>query len=151
DAHLRQARAETHASALVDSLITAKTEDVPNIIKDMASYQPLVGLRLRRQYDASPPGSAARLHLSLALLSFDATQVDYLRKRSLSATPSELRVIRDALRPFGQDLKEGLWKLLQGPDATRQQRIRAASLLAGFDPDNPLWTKVSQELVAILV
>jgi formylglycine-generating enzyme required for sulfatase activity/serine/threonine protein kinase len=151
DAHLRQARDETHASALVDSLITAKTEDVPNVIKELAPYQPLVGPRLRRQYDASPPGSAARLHLSLALLSFDATQVEYLRKRSLSATPSELRVIRDALRPFRQDLKKGLWKLLQGPDATRQQRIRAASLLAGFDPDNPLWTKVSQELVAILV
>ena len=43
--------------------------------------------------------SREHLHASLALLQVDATQVDYLFKCSLSATSSELPVLRDALKP----------------------------------------------------
>ena len=46
---------------------------------------------------------AEKLHASLALLPVDASQVDYLFKRLLKATPSELPVLRDALKPHQID------------------------------------------------
>ena len=44
-------------------------------------------------------GFTQKLHASLALLPVDASQVDYLFNRLINATPSELPVLRDALKP----------------------------------------------------
>ena len=60
-----------------------------------------------------PMITAEHLHASLALLPVDASQVDYLFNRLLKATPSELPVLRDALKTHRSTLTPKLWTVLE--------------------------------------
>ena len=64
----------------------------------MRDYRRWVDSSLRSELEKGSDGSRQKLHASLALLPVDATQVDYLFNRLLKATPSELPVLRDALK-----------------------------------------------------
>src|SRR5262249_48899065 len=75
------------------------------------------------------------LHASLALLPVDSGQVDYLYERLLNAGPTELAVIRDALKGYRGELVERLWKVLDDAQEHPDRRFRAACVLATYDPD----------------
>ena len=66
-----------------------------------------------RALQSTDDQSREHLHASLALLPVDAGQVDYLFKRLLSATPSELPVLRDALKTHRSTLTPKLWTVLE--------------------------------------
>ena len=53
---------------------------------------------LREENAKATTDSRQKLHISLALLPTDPSQVDYLYGRLLDAEPHEVPVIRDALR-----------------------------------------------------
>ena len=61
----------------------------------------------------APTINREHLHASLALLPVDASQVDYLFNRLLKATPSELPVLRDALKAHRSTLTPKLWTVLE--------------------------------------
>jgi eukaryotic-like serine/threonine-protein kinase len=130
------------ASALVESVRTAETKDVPHLIEQLANYRrwanPLL-VRMVRDPKANPK---EHLHASLALLPVDAGQVEYLYHRLLKASPTEVLVIRDALKDHREGLVGRLWCILEQPMKDEGgQQLRAASALAIFDPDNPRWEK----------
>ena len=93
------------------------------------------------------------LHASLALLPVDATQVDYLFNRLLTATPSELPVLRDALKTHRSTLTPKLWTVLESAKPGDASLLPAASALASYDPDDARWEavggKVAQALVSV--
>ena len=93
------------------------------------------------------------LHASLALLPVDASQVDYLFNRLLTATPSELPVLRDALKPHRSTLTPKLWTVLESAKPGDASLLPAASALASYDPDDAKWEavggKVAQALVSV--
>ena len=97
--------------------------------------------------------TAEHLHASLALLPVDASQVDYLFNRLLKATPSELPVLRDALKPHRSTLTPKLWTVLESAKPGDASLLPAASALASYDPDNAKWEavggKVAQALVSV--
>ena len=140
------------ASALVESLQSCVTSDVPAIVKELSGYRRWadptvsdVGTRNRRS-------NREHLHASLALLPVDSSQVDYLFNRLLSATENELPVLREALKTHQSTLTPKLWAVLESakPDAGL---LPAASTLASYDPDNARWEsvggKVAQALVSV--
>ena len=88
----------TQAAGLVQRLLDADTPQVPDIVAAMADYRRWVDPSLRDELVQRSSGSRQKLHASLALLPVDASQVDYLFNRLLKATPSELPVLRDALK-----------------------------------------------------
>src|SRR5262249_6556084 len=66
----------------------------------------------------------------------------------------EVPVIRDALAPHRDALLDKLWAVAEGPERGKeQQRLRAASALATYDPDGQRWAQVqgpmAQDLVAV--
>src|SRR5271157_161926 len=87
------------ASALVESLQKVSTPDVPAIVKQLSGYRRWADPQLVRVAQGTDAQRREHLHASLALLPVDASQVDYLFNRLLSATPGELPVLRDALNP----------------------------------------------------
>ena len=135
------------ARALVDSLKTASTAEVPDIVKNLSGYyrwarRPLSDLLSSTEEQSSPH----HLHASLALLPVDPGQVEYLYNRMLNASPTELPVIREALSGYQWTLIERLWGVLENTQADRDQRFRAAWALAGYvaDETEQRWVAASR-------
>jgi serine/threonine protein kinase/formylglycine-generating enzyme required for sulfatase activity len=142
------------AHALRDRLLNANTADVPTIVEDMSSYRRWIDSLLQSAYQEAETGKDDRkqLHASLALLPVDATQVDYLAGRLLEAQPHEIAVIRDALAPHKDDLRDKLWAVVDSPQKGKEsQRLRAAAALATYDPENERWEKAGRLVVDDLV
>ncbi len=95
--------------------------------------------------------SREKLHASLALLPVDSTQLPFLEKRLLVATPAELRVIRDALQRYRVTLTPNLWSVLDSLEPGDESLLQAASALAIYDPDNVKWDSVDDAVAEALV
>jgi formylglycine-generating enzyme required for sulfatase activity len=152
----------TRAAGLVEQLLRADTAKVPVIIPEMRGYRGWVEPALRKEWEKAPEGSRERMHISLALLTWDDSQAEYLYGRLLRADPTELLVIRRMLadHPWGTPAGRKHWvdrlwadvKHTPSP-GQRHQRLRAAGALALFDPRNPGWpdvaVKVANDLVEV--
>ena len=103
----------------------------------MRDYRRWVDPSLRSELEKGSDDSRQKLHASLALLPVDASQVDYLFNRLLTATPSELPVLRDALKTHRSTLTPKLWTVLESAKPGDASLLPAASALASYDPDDP--------------
>jgi serine/threonine protein kinase/formylglycine-generating enzyme required for sulfatase activity len=122
------------AQSLVESILTAETDDIGPLVEQLGGLRSWADLRLIMHLQNSPVDSKEHLHASLALLPVDEGQVEYLYKRLLRAGPKEVKVIRDTLLPNRPALRERLWRVLQDDTtddrASRAKRLRAACALA---------------------
>jgi serine/threonine protein kinase/formylglycine-generating enzyme required for sulfatase activity/tetratricopeptide (TPR) repeat protein len=143
----------THAAGLVQRLLDAHTPQVPEIVSAMRNYRRWIDPSLRSELEKGSDGSRQRLHASLALLPVDASQVDYLFNRLLTATPSELPVMRDSLEIHRSTLTPKLWAALDSAKPGDTVLLAAASALASYAPDDERWeaesVKVAQGLVSV--
>jgi serine/threonine protein kinase/formylglycine-generating enzyme required for sulfatase activity len=141
------------ARALVDTLLTAQTTDVPAVVRDLAAYRRWADPLLREALvKAEADGDARKqLHARLALLPSDPGQVDSLHERLLAAGPDEIGAIRELLAPHSDALGESLWAVLEDRAADPGRRLRAACALAVYAPDDGRWEKVSGDVAGRLV
>jgi serine/threonine protein kinase/formylglycine-generating enzyme required for sulfatase activity len=141
------------ASALVESLQRVGTTEVPAIVAQLSTYRRWADSRLKRVVESTDDQSREHLHASLALLSVQSGQVDYLAKRLLSAAPGEFPVLRDALETHRDTLKPRLWTVLESAKPGDASLLPAAGALATYDPENVRWEaesgKVAQALVSV--
>lgn len=139
------------AESLVESIVTAETADVPGLVKQLPAYRGWANPRLLRHLHDSPEDSKEHLHASLALLPADEGQTDYLYERLVKAGPTELPVIRDALLPQHEALRERLWNVLEDGKNDPDQRLRAACALAKYADADARWEKVGGDVAAKLM
>jgi serine/threonine protein kinase/formylglycine-generating enzyme required for sulfatase activity len=143
----------TYAAGLVQRLLDADPPQLPDIVAAMREYRPWVDPSLKSELKKASADSRQKLHASLALLAVDATQLDYLFGRLTKAAPSEVSVLRDALRTHGSVLTPKLWAVLEAVKPSDAAVLPGASALAGYDPDNTkresVGDKVAQALVTI--
>jgi serine/threonine protein kinase/formylglycine-generating enzyme required for sulfatase activity/tetratricopeptide (TPR) repeat protein len=141
------------ARTLVESLQRVGTPDVPAIVEQLSGYRRWADPQLVRLVQSADDQSRDHLHASLALLPVDATQADYLFKRLLSASPSELPVLRDALKPHRSTLIPKLWTVAESAKPGDASLLPSASVLAIYDPDNAKWEaeggKAAEALVSV--
>ena len=151
--HVIENQQATQAAGLVQRALDADTPQVPEIVEAMRDYRRWVDPLLRTELEKASNGSRQKLHASLALLPVDATQVDYLLNRLLVATPSELPVLRDALKPQRSTLTPKLWTVLESAKPGDASLLPTASALAIYDPDDARWEaeggKVAQSLGSV--
>ena len=138
------------ASNLVNAIGMAETKDVSPLVKQLAGLRLWANPLLRRIMESSGEASKERLHASLALLPVDQEHVEFLYRRLLEAAPTELPVLRDALRPFRESLIGRLWNVLEQSD-DKSQYLQAGSALALYDPANPLWQTVGDKVAGAMV
>jgi serine/threonine protein kinase len=137
------------AAARVDALASAETAEVPRLVRDLEGHRRWADPLMRRRLAGTPDGRE-RLHLAVALAPVDPGQADYLLDHLLAASLATLPVVRDALRPYRDDVAGRLWDAaLNDSDGTR--RLRAAAALADYQPDDPRWEAVAAPLVERLV
>ena len=134
------------AAALVDSLATAETSDVPGLVDHLGSYRRWANPLLVRLARESKDDSKVHLHASLALLPVDAGQAEFLFRRLLGASPAELPVIWNLLRESRHAPVTRLWAVLEDPMADPDQRFRAACALANSKTggDTRRWDAVAR-------
>ncbi|MBT4863697.1 MAG: SUMF1/EgtB/PvdO family nonheme iron enzyme, partial [Planctomycetaceae bacterium] len=137
--------------AQVDSILRSDIRQLPLIIKGLQPFWSDVLQRLEQYESKKDLTSAERLRLNIALVSHDEAYVEPLKDNLLTCNPNELTVIRDALFPYRDDLKDELWDIVNYSDANRNQQFRAACALATFDPESFWWADASQRLVRELV
>ena len=141
------------ARALVDSLKTASTAEVPDIVKNLSGYYRWARRPLSDLLSSTEEQSSPHLHASLGLLPVDPSQVDYIYNRLLNATPGELPILREALRPHQSQLTPKLWSVLESAKPRDKSLLPAASALASYSPDDGRWEaesgKMAQELVSV--
>ncbi len=141
------------ARALVDSLKTADTAEVPDIVESLSGYYRWARGPLSDLLSSTEEQSSPHLHASLALLPVDPGQVEYLYTRLLNANPSKLPVIRDSLKPHQASLIPKLWSTLDSAKPGDVSLLPAASALADYDGTSPRWEavggKVAQALVTV--
>jgi eukaryotic-like serine/threonine-protein kinase len=130
-----EANQATAARGLVRQIVSADTAKVPDIIRAIKPRdRRWTDPELRRIAADAPENSKEKLHASLALLAVEPGQVEYLYRRLLSANPSELPVIRNALVGHQAELVEKLWAVVENNQASPDQRFCAACALAGYVP-----------------
>ncbi len=144
-------RSATRAAGLVQRVLDADTLQVPDIVRAMRDYRKWVDTALRNELEKSSEDSRQKLHASLALLSVDATQVDYLFNRLIKAAPSELPVLRDALKPHQATLVPKLWSVLDSDQTGDVSLLPVASALADYDAASPRWGSVGGKLTQALI
>ena len=141
------------ASNLVAALQTANTTDAPALIRQLEGYRHWASPRLNSLVQVADEKSLEKLHGSLALLPVDASQLPFLEKRLLVASPTELVVIRDALKPHRATLIPKLWNLLDSAQPSDESLLPAASALADYDATSERWEsaggKVAQALIRV--
>ena len=141
------------ASALVESLQTARTSDVAPIIEQLSRYRRWAKIPLQRVLDKHDVQSRERLHASLALLAVDPAQIDFLFNRLLSCTPVEFPVLCDALSIHRSTLTSRLWTQLEQAKPGDAGVLPSAGALASYDPDDARWhalaDKVAHSLVSV--
>ena len=142
----------THAAGLVQRVLDAETAQTAAIICEMAEYRQWTDSLLREDNEKAAAKSRQKLHASLSLLPVDDTQVEYLHGRLLDAEPHQVPVIRDALHPHKDELRDKLWALVDQPEKGKEpQRLRAAAALATYDPESERWAKASGPVMEQLV
>jgi serine/threonine protein kinase/formylglycine-generating enzyme required for sulfatase activity/tetratricopeptide (TPR) repeat protein len=148
-----EARQRTEAQGLVQRLLDVDTAQVPEIIRSLSAYRRWTEPELRRTVEEAADTSRKKLHASLALLPIDPSQVDYLYSRLINARPTELPVLREALRPHQSRLVAQLWSVLEAARPGIADLLPAAGALAVYDPESPRWQpvadRVSQALVTV--
>lgn len=141
------------AQALVDQLMSAKTDQVPGIVHQMSDYRAWIDPRLETVLEHSQSNPKEKLHASLALLPIDVTQANYLHEQLLQAEPDCFFVVRDALLKHDVVQTARLWTVAEDDEQDQDRRFRAACSLAAYDPHNEsgwerIGTQVAEQLVA---
>jgi formylglycine-generating enzyme required for sulfatase activity len=145
---MRQA-AKYHAQAMVRRLLEAELLDVSNIVSQMRRLRKWTEPLLRREQQAAAEKSKAKLHTALALLAVDESQLDDLYEWLLQADSAAFPTLIDMLAEHRGQLKSKLW-----PDAesahSEERRLRAAAALAAYDPLDPRWRTICDDVVRSL-
>src|SRR5262249_50301959 len=139
------------AAALVESLRTASTVEVPPLIHQISGYRRWANPRLVHLLEETQNSSREYLHASLALLPGDATQVNTLYDRLITAAPAELPVVRDALGPYRSGLAPKLWSELEKAQPGNPHLLPSAAALAFYDPEGPRWADLGGKVAEALV
>lgn len=136
-----------------DRLLVATTEEVPNILKEVNQHRSWITKLLQNSQRQAEEQSDLRkqLRTSLALLPADKRQGEKLYNFLLVAEPPEFMVIRKELQPYKTDFVERLWEIIENPRADQDQRLRAASALAEFSPQDPRWESNARLVASILI
>jgi formylglycine-generating enzyme required for sulfatase activity len=136
-----------------DRLLDARTDAVPDVVADMAPWRLWMDPLLRAAYAEAARQHDARkqLYASLALLSRDPLQAEYLVERLLAGTPEEVAVIRSLLAQHRDQVEGRFWTALANRTAVSERWFRAACALALFNPDDERWAQVGADIAVKLV
>ncbi len=133
----------TRAEVLVDSLVNAETSQIRTILFDIEDLRRWVDPLLYDKIGGTADGSAAKLHLTLALLPIDESQLKYLREQLTICPIDQFSVLRALLHTRRDDISKALWEIVHDDQIEAKRRFQAAVALADFEPDHESWPGIA--------
>jgi formylglycine-generating enzyme required for sulfatase activity len=150
-AHFQEEQEHQRADALLHTLLSCRTEDVPEVVARMTPpYRRWLDEPLRNVLQDDTAGPHKQLHAALALLPVDAQQQEQLLQRLRTATPPEVLAMRQLLAGRAE-AQEQLWTQLKEAQRPRSELFRAACALAVSEDNADRWKKVADVVVAELM
>lgn len=131
------------AAGNLDSLKTAKPDEVLNVIQRLRWYHRWAKTELTELAESSPRTPTEQfqqLHAQLALVTEDKRWLSELVEALQDADPRYVKCIRDAVAPFCSQTNDDLWQRFRDPFASSQARFNAALVLASHDTSSKQWT-----------
>ena len=148
----------SRAEALVESLRTARTRDVPSTVARLKPFRKWADPMLASLAASADPATPAHLHAAMALLPVDPTQQDAVFEGLLVAGAKDFPAIRDTLLESakGPELSQRLWSALSDEQSLASRRFRVGAALAAFEPPDPRapserWTRAAAFLCERLI
>jgi serine/threonine protein kinase/formylglycine-generating enzyme required for sulfatase activity len=138
------AQLKREASNLVNAIQSADYDKIPDLIAIAANMRDEVTPKLKAAIEEHTPDSEERLKLSLALLTMEDEQLDYVFSRLLSADANKIPVIVASIAPFASQIESKLWQTIQQTDS--EATLQAGSALAIIDPNSNKWDAVSEQV-----
>ncbi len=139
------------AAGLVHRILDADTQQVPEIVTAMRDDRQRINTLLRTEIAAYPDDSREKLHASLALLTVDPSQVDYLFSRLVKATPAQFPILCHALSAHRVALTPRLWAILNRAKPASDDLLQVAGALASYAPDDGRWEAAGSQVALALV
>jgi hypothetical protein len=127
---------ETRSEVLVDSLLNAEITQVPAVISEMTNVRSWTDPLLKTKIAEAADPSTEKLHLSLALLPVDPSQIEFLTEQIPTCSLNQFPVVRDALLPYKDAITNKLWQQRDVPG-----RFQASAALARYAPDDSRWSE----------
>ena len=128
-----------HATGLVDSLLKADISHVPAVISDLNTVREWGNPLLRTRLTKASNGSTVKLHISLALLPVDDSQIENLMAQLPDLTLEQFSVVRNALLPHKAKIYEALWQMVQDESQDSARRFQTSAAFAEYFPDDARW------------
>ena len=146
-----EAYGNMRAAASVESLKTANTSAVPNILDRIEGYRRWVNPLLRSIVKSGDEKSRERLNAGLALMAVDDSQLAFLETRLHEAAPPDVPVLVSSLYSHRSILTPKLWAKLEETKPGGVGLLQVASALARYDNDNPNWQIVGKKVAEAMV
>jgi serine/threonine protein kinase/formylglycine-generating enzyme required for sulfatase activity len=127
----------------VGQLTAAETVDVETYRERLRPYRRWARPQLQRLVDGKADDKT-RLHVALALVDGDSSQLNHLMRilldALLKAPPEQLIVLRDLLAEHAAELSPPLWEVLLDVKEPLERRLHAAGALALYAPLDQRWS-----------
>jgi formylglycine-generating enzyme required for sulfatase activity len=137
------------ATAAAEVIAAAETAAVPSLIDGLGDLRDLTRPRLH-EFATLPVGTKAGLHARFALLPDEPGRADELLAHALTCPADELALFA-RLAPFAADATPDLWATVEAGSGKADRVLRAAALLAAWDPTDRRWGAVSAAVVDRLI
>ncbi len=142
---------QSHVERLVSDLWRTRFEHLPALLDELDPHR----TKWERQV-ASVAGNSAsspdlRTRGYLALARHDGKHLDYLLERMLEADAEQQRVLRHELRTWQHELTRATWVASRSGTLGPDQQIRAAAILAEYEPADDQWSALGPEVALALV
>ncbi len=137
---------ELEATRLVESLLSASTDQVPSILRKLTKVQTYAYDNLWIAFSNADYASNEKLHTAIALSaarhpgSVEPEVVTYLSERLLDVSPSQFKVVNQQLLPFRLTLAPELWAIAQDVHQPQGKRFHALAALAMLEPEVDAWS-----------
>lgn len=134
-----------HARAIVQRLLDSKLIDVPGLILDLLKLRKWTKPLLRKEHLSATENGKEKLHLSLAIMAIDGSQLDYLYESLMDCSPRDFRLLREMLKEHRTRLIDRLWTDAESATSD-DRRLHAAAALADYDPQNHRWQSICEAI-----
>jgi formylglycine-generating enzyme required for sulfatase activity len=142
------ANAPLRARLLVQAILAARPDELERLIEnDLAPYHRWADPILKEVVADNNAEPGKKLRASLALVSSDSSQLNYLSQRLLDCNVDEYPVIRKILAPYHRSIEPQLWDSFRAAPSDKA-RFYAGMALALYDPESDKWTKADINYIA---